>query len=139
MATVFNPEHVDKEWFVGRTGRLSFLFDAAVGGMKIRDAGFITGISYSSAQRIGEETAEVIKFTTESGYWQARYKLFTAKGNVKKKQDDKVPALAELAPNLQGLVGTYLPTTYYLASVIYFHLLRTTYYLSSLISLHNYK
>jgi hypothetical protein len=126
MATTFDPAHVDKKWFVSKSGRVNFLLEGSTGGMKIRDGGFITGISYSSAQRIGDETAEVLKFTTESGYWQARYKLFTAKAKVKRKQDDKVPALAELATNLQGFVGTYLPTTYYLASVIYVHLLRTT-------------
>jgi hypothetical protein len=127
MAKNFDPANVDKSWFINKSGRLSFLFEAKEGGTKIRDGGCITGISYSSAARIGDETAEVVKFSTGTGHWQARYKLLTEKG-VRKKQDSKVPALQELSKNLQAFVGTYLPTTYYL-SLVDFHLSIVTHYL----------
>jgi hypothetical protein len=128
MANTYDPKYVGNKWYIDKSKKLKFLYEADVGGTKIRDGGTISAISFSSAQRVGDDTAEVIKLKTSTGLWMARYNLMTV-DDVKKKADLKVPAIAELNNSLPKFVSTYQALTTFQVSFTFTCLLLRFYLL----------
>jgi hypothetical protein len=110
MAGTFNPKYANDPWFVNKAGDLQFLLtnkDNVKGGHLIRDGGKVQNIAYSSTGKIADESpVAVVRFTCGSGLYVVRYSnLDTAIS--KRKADAKVPAIKQLATNLQQFVSTY--------------------------------